>query len=336
MAAHSAAILGCHGPELRPKERAFFTESQPWGFILFKRNLETRDQIRRLTGGLRDSVGWNAPILIDQEGGRVQRIGPPHWRQWLPPLDQMDAGGRDPFRAMWLRARLIAHELRDLGIDVNCGPMADIARRETHPFLRNRCYGSDVPTVLAAARAVAEGLQAGGVLPVMKHIPGHGLGQVDSHLDLPVVDAERAALLEHDFAAFAGLADLPMAMTAHVVYTACDGERPATTSPTMIGLIRKKIGFRGLLMTDDISMQALAGDLTTRCRASLNAGCDMVLHCNGDLEEMQRVVNETGSLAGKPLARAKKALSMRRQPDAIDIMAVEAELSDLLNGHVYG
>lgn len=332
----AAAILGCLGPRLRPEERAFFAETKPWGFILFARNLETPDQIRRLTAALRDAVGYDAPILIDQEGGRVQRIGPPHWRQWLPPLDQMALGGRDALRAMWLRARIIADELHALGIDVNCSPTCDIADDDTHAFLRNRCYGSDAATVTAAARAVADGLLAGGVLPVAKHTPGHGRAFVDSHRDLPVVGADTAALQSQDFAPFRALADLPMAMTAHIVYSALDARAPATTSAKVVGLIRDAIGFEGLLMTDDISMQALAGDLAARSRASIAAGCDVVLHCNGEMDEMQAVVGACGALTGAAADRAQAALAARRAPVAFDVAAAEAELAELLDGRVYG
>ena len=323
-------ILGALGPRLRPEERAFFADAQPWGFILFARNLETPDQVRRLSDSLRAAVGRDAPILIDQEGGRVQRIGPPHWRQWLPPLDQMQAAGRDAPRAMYLRSRIIADELRAIGIDVNCAPMADIADPCTHAILRNRCYGTDAATVTQAARAVAEGLLAGGVLPVLKHIPGHGRAFVDSHLSLPVVDDSAETLRARDFAPFRALNDLAIGMTAHIVYSAIDADNPATCSARMIRLIREDIGFAGLLMTDDISMQAMQGDLPSRCRAALDAGCDLVLHCNGDLHEMRMVADVSGPLTGAARSRADTALEARPAPQPIDIKAAEAELKALL------
>ncbi len=333
----TAAILGCYGPRLRPDERAFFAEVQPWGFILFARNCETPDQVRRLTDGLREAVGRPAPVLIDQEGGRVQRIAPPHWRRWLPPLEQMEtAGPSGGPRAMYLRYRIIAEELRDIGIDVNCAPMADIAEPFTHPVLRNRCYGSDPATVTAAARGVAEGLLDGGVLPVLKHVPGHGRAFVDSHETLPLVDAPAEALWRHDFAPFKALSGLPMAMTSHVVYAAFDAERPATTSPEMIRLIRDEIGIGGLLMTDDISMQALSGDLLARSRAALAAGCDIVLHCNGEIGEMRLVAEAAGPMTPAAAARAEAALGARRAVRPIDIAAAEAELEALLAGPVHG
>ena len=334
--AQTAAIFGCLGPRLRNSEKAFFAETQPWGFILFARNLETPDQVKRLTDNLRNAVGRDVPILIDQEGGRVQRLGPPHWRQWLPPLDQMAAAGDVGPRSMELRGTLIAQEHLALGIDVNCTPMADIAEDYTHPVLKNRCYGYDVETVTAAAWAVAKGLRAGGVSPVLKHIPGHGRAFVDSHLHLPVVEDHADILRQRDFAPFKALSDLKMGMSAHLVFSAFDGDRPATQSPVMIDLIRDEIGFQGLLMTDDISMEALDGSLTERATASLTAGCDMVLHCNGDLDEMQDIAAAAGSLDGQARLRADAALSDRPDPKSIDIRAIEAELDALLNGKVYG
>lgn len=336
MGATGATILGCLGPRLRPDERAFFAEAQPWGFILFARNFETPDQARRLTGSLRDAVGRDAPVLIDQEGGRVQRIGPPHWRQYLPPLDQTLAAGPEAARAMYLRFRLIAAELRDIGVNVNCAPMADIAEDATHPFLKNRCYGTNAETVTRLARAAAEGLSDGGVLSVMKHIPGHGRAFVDSHMDLPVVDDSAEALFARDFRPFRALVDLPMAMSAHIVYSAFDAVNPATCSPEMIRVIRQEIGFDGLLMTDDITMQAMQGSLADRCRAARAAGCDMTLHCNGDLAEMRQVAEASGALEGPSLRRADTALKARTAPQPIDIAATEDKLAALLRSRVHG
>lgn len=331
MARPGAYILGPSGPALTDDEAAFFRAADPWGFILFSRNVGSADEIRTLTAALRDAVGRNAPILIDQEGGRVQRLRPPLARDWAPPLDFARAAGAMAARAMYLRYRIIADELTGYGIDVNCAPQADIARPETHPFLRNRCYGTDAATVAELSRAVATGLLAGGVLPVMKHIPGHGLGQADSHLELPVVDASPSRLQAEDFAAFRDLADLPMAMTAHLVYSALD-TRAATVSPRMIRLIREEIGFGGLLMTDDLSMQALGGSVAERTRASLAAGCDLVLHCNGKMAEMEEVAATAGRLSPEAAARAEAALRLRRAPEPIDISALDAELEALLTG----
>ena len=338
MSGASATILGCAGTVLGADERAFFAEARPWGYILFARNVESPGQLRRLTADLREAVGRDAPVLVDQEGGRVQRLRAPHWREWLPPLDQM-ARTPDPVRAaraMFLRYRLIADELRDAGIDADCAPSLDIARPDTHPFLRNRCFGADVTTVVAAARAAAEGLLAGGVLPVVKHMPGHGLARLDSHLALPVIDAPAAELRAADFAAFAALADLPMAMTAHLTYTAFDPEHPATLSPRMIGLIRDEIGFGGLLMSDDLSMLALSGTLAERAAATIAAGCDIALHCSGVLAEMGAVVAAAGGLTGPAARRAEAALACRQAPRPLDLAAAEAELAGLIEGALHG
>ena len=329
--AAGATILGCAGAVLTPDETAFFRAADPWGFILFARNVETPDQLRRLTGDLRAAVGRAAPILIDQEGGRVARLRPPHWRDWLPPLDQVARAGAAAPRSLWLRARLMAAELRAVGIDANCAPCADIAGPRTHPFLRNRCLGETAAEVARNARALAEGLLAGGVLPVVKHIPGHGRAEADSHLHLPTVTATPEDLSATDFAAFAALADLPLGMTAHIRFPAFD-DAPATASARMIGLIRDVIGFQGLLMTDDISMQALAGPVGTRAAAAIAAGCDLVLHCNGEMPEMAAVVAAAGRLSPAAEARATAALACRRAPEPADECALTAELTALLAG----
>lgn len=334
MSADGAFILGCLGPRLSPEERAFFRAENPWGFILFARNVDGRDQLSRLTSELREAVGREAPIFIDQEGGRVARMRAPSWREWLPPLEQMDRTGAKGARAMWLRYRIIAHELRAVGIDGNCAPMADIATEATHPFLMNRCYGRDAGTVTWAARAVADGLLAGGVLPVLKHIPGHGRATLDSHKELPSVAASRSELATSDFAPFQALADLPLGMTAHIVFPAYDLTAPATQSRAVIRAIREEIGFKGLLMTDDLSMEALSGTLTQRAASSIAAGCDIVLHCNGKMHEMEEVVAAAGRLSPEAKARAAAALACRRGPEKIDIPALEAELEALLAGQV--
>jgi beta-N-acetylhexosaminidase len=329
MSAPAACIFGCEGTALGQGERAFFAETAPWGFILFARNIVTPDQVRRLTGDLRDAVGYQAPIFVDQEGGRVQRLRAPHWREWLPPLDTVEAAGPCAPRAMYLRARLIAAELRAVGIDGNCAPTVDIAGPLTHPFLRNRCYGSDVETVVAVARAVAQGLLDGGVLPVMKHMPGHGRAMIDTHLELPRVTDAAEDLQRSDFAAFRALAELPLGMTAHIVFSAYD-DQPATCSAPMIRVIREEIGFGGLLMTDDLSMQALSGTIGERAAAARRAGCDVMLHCNGNAAEMRAVAAASGVLAGAALARAKAALAARRAPDAADPAALDADLAQLM------
>jgi beta-N-acetylhexosaminidase len=324
-----AVIFGCGGPELSEAERRFFAAAGPWGFILFARNIEGPAQLRRLTGELRDSVGREAPILIDQEGGRVARLRGPDWREWAPALEECQRlpGREVRARAMHLRYRLIAGELRAVGIDVNCAPVLDVLQPETHTVIRNRCYGDDPAEVAAIGRAVAEGLMAGGVLPVMKHVPGHGRATRDSHEALPVVTADRAALAA-DFAPFRALADLPMAMTAHVVYRALDGAAPATQSAEVVRLIREEIGFGGLLMTDDLSMRALQGSFAGRVERALAAGCDMILHCNGDPDEMAEVAAAVPPLVGLAADRAAAALALRGG-GADDAGALEAEFAAL-------
>ena len=336
MAPISATILAPEGLELSPEERRFFADAQPWGFILFARNIARPDQLAALTASLRDVVGREAPILIDQEGGRVQRMRAPYWREWRPALDQVVAAGRSSAaRSMWLRARLLADELRRVGIDANCAPLADVARETTHPILKNRLYGTEPEAVIGAARAVAEGLLSGGVLPVLKHLPGYGLAEVDSHLDLPRVGADRATLDGIDFAAFRPFADLPMGMTAHIVYEAIEQGLPATMSPCLITLIREEIGFDGLLMTDDISMNALPGSMAERAVGARRAGCDIDLHSNGQLSEMEEIVAASGTLDGAGVERAVRALNARSAPEPLDIDAAEAELEALLQGAVY-
>lgn len=324
-----AFIFGCEGPELSPWEKAFFRDAQPWGFILFARNIVEPAQLIRLTRDLREAVGWNAPILIDQEGGRVQRMRAPHWREFLPALDQMRLA-RDPMRAQWVRNRLIAHDLSSVGIDVNCAPLADLTEAETHPVLLNRLYGGDVETVVVAARQCADAFLAGGVLPILKHIPGYGRASVDSHKALPSVNIPRAELFDRDFAPFIALNDIAMGMTAHIVFSDIDPVAPATTSPVMMTLIREEIGFGGLIMTDDISMEALSGSVEERGVAALRAGCDLVLHCNGERSDMEAIAKTCGSLSAAGQVRSEHALSQRRPPETVDIKALEAELEALL------
>jgi beta-N-acetylhexosaminidase len=330
-----AFITGVSGPELNAAEREFIRAERPWGFILFKRNIETPAQVSGLIRQLRDSVARpDAPVLIDQEGGRVQRFGPPHWPAYpagavFGRLYDIDHGlGLSAAR---LSARLIAADLGDLGVTVDCLPLADVPVAGADAVIGDRAYGTEPGKVAAIARAVTEGLEQGGVLPVLKHIPGHGRATADTHFRLPVVDTPRAELERSDFAAFQPLADLPMAMTAHVVFSALDPAHPATTSATIIHqVIRGVIGFQGLLMSDDVSMNALAGSIAERTRAIFAAGCDMVLHCNGKLDEMREVARETPELSGQPLERARRALASRKAPQALDRSKARAELDALV------
>lgn len=330
-----AFIIGVSGTELNAAEREFIRTQRPWGFILFKRNIETPAQVTQLIYELRKEVGQSdAPILIDQEGGRVQRLGPPHWPAY--PAGAVFGRLYDIDRTLGLNAarlsaRLIAADLRDLGVTVDCLPLADVPVAGADAVIGDRAYGTEPGKVAAIARAVTEGLEQGGVLPVLKHIPGHGRATADTHFRLPVVDTPRAELERTDFAAFQPLADLPMAMTAHVVFSALDPAHPATTSATMINqVIRGVIGFQGLLMSDDVSMNALAGSIAERTRAIFAAGCDVVLHCNGKLDEMREVARETPELSGKALERARQALASRKAPQAFDRLKARAELDALI------
>lgn len=325
-----ATILDAEGLRLTAEEKTFFREANPFGFILFGRNIADADQIRALCGDMREAVGREAPITIDQEGGRVQRLRAP-WRVWPAPLAFVEQAGAQAEEAMYLRYRLIAHELYALGIDSNCAPLVDVAGPQTHDFLRDRCYGTDPARVAALGRAAAEGHLAGGVLPVVKHIPGHGRATADSHLDLPVVDADHAALTACDFAPFKALSDLPMGMTAHLSYSAIDPV-PATLSAKMMRIIRDEIGFGGLIMTDDISMKALTGAPEDIARASIAAGCDVALLCNADLDTRRAVAEASGEMGPAAQTRAEAALAARRTPDEVDIPALEAKLSAIMGG----
>ena len=330
-----AFITGVSGTALTDDERAFLRDQRPWGFILFKRNIETPDQVVRLVEEMRSAIGQpGAPVLIDQEGGRVQRLQPPQWPVYPPGAvfgALYDVDRETGLEAARLSSRLIAADLADLGITVDCLPLADVPVPGADSVIGNRAYGTTPEKVAEIARAVTDGLAQGGVLPVLKHIPGHGRATADSHFRLPTVDTQAAELAKTDFAAFKPLADLPMAMTAHVVFSAIDPAQPATTSATIIEqVIRGTIGFQGLLMSDDVSMNALQGSIAERTRASFTAGCDVVLHCNGKLDEMSQVAGEAPELAGMALARADGALELRRTPQPFDRGPARAELERLI------
>ncbi len=321
----AAAILGCEGTALTPAERRFFARSQPWGFILFARNVIDAGQLARLTEDLRQAAGHPAPVFVDQEGGSVQRLRPPLARNW--PDASAQTGGPAAIR---LRHRLMAAELRACGIDGNCAPVIDVASAHTHPFLQRRIWPGDAQAVAAAGRAAAEGLLAGGVLPVIKHLPGHGAADADSHHALPRVRAPLADLEARDFVPVRALSDMALGMSAHVVIEALDPDRPATLSPAVLAHLRQALGFDGLLMTDDIGMNALGGPMGQRAAQALAAGCDVVLHCSGDLAEMEAVAEATPALAGAAQARAARALAARKAPRPIDFAAAQAEFDRLM------
>jgi beta-N-acetylhexosaminidase len=330
-----ALITDVAGATLTPEERAFLRDADPWGFIVFKRNVETPGQLRNLVDSMREAVGRaDAPVLVDQEGGRVQRLGPPHWPVYPPGAHYGQRYDRDRdagLAAARLGARLIAADLLSVGITVDCLPLADVPVSEADPVIGNRAYGTRADKVAAIAAAVAEGLMLGGVLPVLKHLPGHGRATADSHHRLPVVATDRATLEVTDFAAFRPLAGLPMGMTAHVVFSAIDPVAPATTSVTMVReVIRGHIGFDGLLMGDDLSMNALSGTLSERARASLAAGCDVVLHCNGTLEARREVADACPPLAGEAKRRADAALAARRDPAPFDVARAREEFAGMM------
>jgi beta-N-acetylhexosaminidase len=324
-----AFICGCAALALTDEERAFLRREDPWGLILFKRNIVDRDQVRELTRSFRECVGRaGAPVLIDQEGGRVQRMAPPDWRSY--PAAAAIERGLHPSRAeaaAGLIARLIAHDLIEVGITINCAPVLDVAGDGMHAAIGSRSFSSRPDRVAAMGRAIANGLLAGGVAPVIKHMPGHGRARVDSHHELPVVDAPRADLAQ-DFAPFAALKDLPMAMSAHLLYTAIDPLRPATASPIVVKeIMRGEIGFDGLIMSDDLSMKALKGSFEERAAAVIEAGLDIVLHCNGNLEEGRAVASATPVLACASLRRAEAAQAAIKAPQPFDVERGEWELA---------
>ena len=333
-----AFISGLSGLALTAEERAFLRDARPWGLILFKRNIQDKTQVTELVREARAAIGADAPVLVDQEGGRVQRLQPPLWPVYPPGVAYGAIYDRDPeagVAAPRLGARLIAADLIELGINVDCLPLADVPVSGADRVIGDRAYGETPGKVAAIAAAIAEGLADGGVLPVLKHIPGHGRANADSHEKLPVVHADRATLEATDFAAFRPLKRLPLAMTAHVVFTAIDPVHPATTSATMIGqVIRGFIGFGGLLMGDDVSMNALSGTIAERARASLKAGCDLVLHCNGKIDEMRAVASEASELSGEALRRADAALAVRKSPSPIDLVAARRDFAAMMTSGI--
>lgn len=331
-----ALICGVEGHGLNEAERDFIARHKPWGFILFGRNVDTPEQVSRLTAQMREAAGRDdVPILIDQEGGRVQRLRPPHWHAYPAAqrlgniyLHDKEVG----LRATWLVSRLHAFDLAALGINVDCLPVLDVPVEGGHNVIGDRAYATRPDLVMWLGQAACQGLMAGGVQPVIKHIPGHGRAMADSHHELPVVTTDRATLEETDFAPFAGLKAIPMAMTAHVIFTDIDPDQPATTSSiVMEEIVRDHMGYDGLVMCDDITMGALSGDLASRTRATLGAGCDIVLHCTGKMDEMEEVAGATARLEGKALERAERAMAPLAEPiDDANEAACRAELDDIL------
>ncbi len=331
----AAAILGCAGLRLTEAERAFFARTNPLGFILFARNVDTPAQVADLVAELRLVVGRaDAPVLIDQEGGRVQRLRPPHWRSAPAGAPFARLAAADPAAAaaaLRLNFRLIGRELAALGIDVDCAPVLDVPVQGAHDVIGDRAYGIRPAQVAALGRAAMDGLLDEGVLAVIKHIPGHGRAMVDSHQALPVVEAARAELESQDFAPFRALAAAPWAMTAHVVYKAIDPDAPATTSAKVIGeVIRGVIGFDGVLVSDDLSMKALGGGFGDRTRAALDAGCDIVLHCNGEMAEMTAIAAALRPLSEIAQERLARAAAMKRRAPPLDAAEADARVAAAL------
>lgn len=328
--AAKAFVSGCAGTELTGDERVFFAVEQPLGLILFKRNCDNPAQVRALVDDFRSVVGRaDAPVLVDQEGGRVRRLRPPNWPDYPAARVLGEIAAESPekgARAAWLHGRLMAADLRDVGITVDCAPVLDVIASGASDAIGDRSFGADPALVTRLGRAMAEGLMDGGVAPVVKHVPGQGRAAVDSHYVLPVVEADFDTLAGTDFAPFAALADLPAAMTSHTVFSAVDPMNPATTSPAVIrDIIRERIGFDGLLFSDDVSMNALAGDHRERGKAIFDAGCDIVLHCSGRMEDMQAVADVAPLLSGKARARADRMMALAKTPEPFDRAAAREE-----------
>jgi beta-N-acetylhexosaminidase len=328
-----AFICGCGGMALTREERGFLRESRPFGLILFQRNIETPDQVRALINDFRDVLGeGDAAVLVDQEGGRVQRLGPPHWRAYpaAARFAALDLPLERKERLVRLNGALIGQDLSRLGFSIDCAPVLDVPAKGSHGVIGDRAYAGDPQIVARLGRAAALGLRQGGVLPVIKHIPGHGRAKVDSHLGLPVVTTPIEVLRDTDFLPFAANADLPIAMTAHVIYTALDSERPATHSRQVVEYIRRQIGFAGLLLSDDLSMQALHGDLGARAEAAFAAGIDIALHCDGDLAEASAIAAVAPPLAAASAQRAAQALRWGSAGIAFDPVEAWAEIEAAL------
>ncbi|TNE63064.1 MAG: beta-N-acetylhexosaminidase [Alphaproteobacteria bacterium] len=328
-------IFGCSGHSLTAKERAFFSRVKPAGFILFKRNVADPDQVRALVREMKEAVGRaKVPILVDQEGGRVQRLGPPNWRTYPPMAVFGDMAVKDPTlaaSALRLNCRMIADDLRRLGINVDCLPVLDVMRDEADPIVGDRSFSRDPDLVAALGRIAVDALMDGGVLPVIKHLPGHGRATIDSHLALPTIDTPMADMQKTDFVPFKALKDAPFGMTAHIVYSDVDPVQCATLSRLVIGrVIRMTLGFSGLLMSDDLSMKALTGDFGDRTRGAFEAGCDLVLHCNGNMDEMQAIAAASPAAAPPLEKRIASLISQADKVPMADRADIRARYDDLM------
>ena len=330
-----AAIYGLAATALSEEEKGFFRDARPTGYILFRRNIETREQLRALTDSLRALEGHDeVPILIDQEGGRVARMRPPEW-QAFPSGEAFDRlyqlAPSSAIEAARVNARALGLMLNEVGVTIDCLPMLDVRQPGATDIVGDRALGSEPMQVAALGRAILDGLASAGVLGVIKHIPGHGRALVDSHKELPIVDAGED-LLAVDLEPFERLRDAAMGMTSHLLYTQWDAERPASQSPIVIhDIIRQRIGFDGFLMSDDIGMEALAGDHGTRAAACLAAGCDVALHCDGKMDNMVSVAKAVGALTPEAEARLARAMAMRFTPDdEMDFAAAVAKRDALL------
>ena len=338
----SACITSVSGPSLLAEERAFLREAQPWGVILMGRSCVSREQVKALTADIKDALGRDALILIDQEGGRVARLKAPEWPKFPAAGVYGELYLNDPktaIEACQLGHRLMGQELFDLGIQADCAPCGDLRQTETHDAIGDRSFGYTVEAVIALTEAALTGLAEAGVAGVMKHMPGQGRATSDTHYDLPAVTADVTALLE-DMSVFKALADtVPMGMTCHVIFEAFDANLPTTISQTVISeTIRKRIGFQGLLMTDDLGMEALGGSLATRGANALAAGCDVLLHCSGFLQdptdilkEMEEVAGAAGTLSGLSLERAEAAQASIHAPTDFDTEQAWQRFSALMS-----
>jgi beta-N-acetylhexosaminidase len=330
----SAVIFGLSGKEITAEERVFFSKVNPLGFILFARNIDNPEQVKKLVSDLKAIVGWECPILIDQEGGRVARLKPPHWRNSPAMRGFAKIAAEDNIEkaeeGVYLNYRLIGQELYELGINVDCAPVCDILFDGAHDIVGDRSFGGDVDIVSRLARKTAEGLLDSSVLPIIKHIPGHGRAKSDSHKELPVVDSPLDELLESDFKVFKNLKDMPWAMTAHILYTAIDDKKPATLSKKVISIIRENIGFNGVLISDDLSMEALQGSFADRTKGAIAAGCDVVLHCNGKMEEMSEIAENIFEIDNEAEARVGRSMKLLKRPVLVDFADTVATVEKML------